>query len=61
MGPSLQRKADAACGSFQSGDVQATRSQLEALLNAVRAQSGKKLSTPVADTLTASLTGLLNL
>ena len=61
IGQSLQRKADAACGSFQSGDVQATRSQLEALLNTVRAQSGKKLSTPVANTLTASLTGLLNL
>jgi hypothetical protein len=61
IGPGLQLKADAACASFQAGDVQATQSHLKALLNEVRAQSGKKLSTSVADTLAASITGLLGL
>jgi hypothetical protein len=60
IGPALQHKADAACASFQAGDVQGTRSHLQALLNEVRAQSGKKLSTSVADTLVDSITGLLN-
>jgi hypothetical protein len=60
IGPGLQRKADAACASFQAGDAQGTRSHLTALLKEVRAQSGKKLSTSVADTVAGSITGLLN-
>jgi hypothetical protein len=60
IGPALQHKADEACASFQAGDVQGARSHLQALLNEVRAQSGKKLSTSVADTLVGSITGLLN-
>jgi hypothetical protein len=60
IGPALQHKADEACASFQAGDVQGTRSQLQSLLNQVRAQSGKQLSTSAADTLVGSITGLLN-
>ncbi len=60
IGPGLQLKADAACASFQAGDAQGTRSHLTALLNEVRAQSGKKLSTSVADTVVGSITDLLN-
>jgi hypothetical protein len=59
FGQSLQAKAVAACGSFQAGNTQATQGQLKALRNEVRAQQGKKLSASVADTLLASLTGLL--
>jgi hypothetical protein len=59
IGPGLQLKADSACRSFQAGDAQATQSHLKALLNEVRAQSGKKLSTSVADTLIASIISLL--
>jgi hypothetical protein len=59
FGQSLQGKAEAACRSFQAGNVQATRGQLRALSHEVRAQAGKKLSASVADTLMASLTGLL--
>jgi hypothetical protein len=60
IGPALQHKADEACASFQAGDVQGTQSQLQSLLNQVRAQSGKQLSTSAADTLEGSITGLLN-
>jgi hypothetical protein len=59
FGQSLQAKADAACQSWQQGNANATQGQLRALRNEVRAQRGKKLSTSVADTLIAALTGLL--
>ena len=59
FGQGLQAKAEAACRSFQSGDTQAMQGQLRALSQQVRAQAGKKLSASVADTLGASLSGLL--
>jgi hypothetical protein len=59
IGPGLQRKADEACAAFQAGDTQAAQRQLQALLNEVRAQSGKQLSTSTADMLIGSITGLL--
>lgn len=60
-GHSLQLKADAACRSFEAGKTSATEGHLKALLNEVRAQQGKTLSDTVADTLIASLTGMLGL
>jgi hypothetical protein len=59
FGQGLQAKAEAACRSFQSGDIQAMQGQLRALSQQVRAQAGKKLSASVADTLGASLSGML--
>ncbi|HSP81048.1 MAG TPA: hypothetical protein VLQ93_21170, partial [Myxococcaceae bacterium] len=59
FGRGLQAKAEAACGSFQAGDAEATQGQLKALRNEVRAQQGKRLSASVADTLLAALTGML--
>jgi hypothetical protein len=61
FGQGLLSTAGSACRSFQSGDTQAMQGQLRALSHQVRAQSGKKLSTSVADTLGASISGLLNL
>ncbi|HEY0095355.1 MAG TPA: hypothetical protein VGB96_13580, partial [Archangium sp.] len=59
FGQGLQAKAEAACQSWQRGGAKATEGQLRALLQQVRAQRGKKLSVPAADTLIAALTGLL--
>jgi hypothetical protein len=59
FGQSLQAKAGAACQSWQQGNAKATEGQLRALLNEVRAQSGKKLSSSAADTLSAALGRML--
>jgi hypothetical protein len=59
FGQGLLSTAGAACRSFQSGDTQAMQGQLRALSHQVRAQAGKKLSASVADTLGASLSGML--
>ncbi len=58
FGRGLQAKAEAACGSFQSGGAQATQGELRALYNQVSAQRGGKISADVADTLLAALEGM---
>jgi predicted secreted Zn-dependent protease len=51
---SLQAKLDAALKSLEEGNVKAAKQQLDAFIKAVTAQSGKKLTKPVADQLIAT-------
>lgn len=51
---SLQAKLDAAKQSLEKGNVNAAKQKLDAFIKEVTAQSGKKLTKPVADQLIAT-------